>query len=148
MTTFDTGGARAQARGPRDRETGAAGDSGDSGAAVAEFVMVVALLTAVFVSVLQLALVLHVRNTLMDAAAAGARYGALADRTAADGAQRTRSIVSDSLSPSFAENVSAQTFQVAGADGVRIVIDTSFPLMGFLPVAGDLTVRGEALGYD
>lgn len=122
--------------------------SGESGAAVAEFVMVVALLTAVFISVLQLALVLHVRNTLMDAAAAGARYGALADRTAEDGAQRTRGIVAESLSPPFAENVSAATFRVADANGVRVVIETSFPLMGFLPVAGDLTVSGEALGYD
>jgi len=143
MRTFDEDGARVyETRYSRARATG------ESGAAVAEFVMVVALLTAVFISVLQLALVLHVRNTLMDAAAAGARYGALADRTADDGAQRARSIVSESLSPSFAKNVSAHSFRVADAQGVRIVIETGFPLMGFLPVAGDLTVSGEALGYD
>ncbi|GAB3753760.1 hypothetical protein GCM10027591_02470 [Zhihengliuella somnathii] len=110
--------------------------------------MTIALLTAVFLSVLQLALVLHVRNTLMDAAAAGARYGALADRTVSDGALRTTHIVSDSLSPRFAESVSASAISVNGADGVRVEVRTQIPLLGFLPAFGDLTVSGEALGYD
>lgn len=120
----------------------------ERGSAIAEFVMTVALLTAVLLSILQLALVLHVRNTLMDAAAAGARYGALADRTVSDGALRTTQIVSDSLSPRFAESVSATAITANGADGVRVEIRTQFPLLGFLPALGDLTVSGEALGYD
>jgi len=56
----------------------------ERGAAVVDFVMVGALTTVFFLAVVQLALVLHVRNTLIDAAASGARYGTLADRGAGD----------------------------------------------------------------
>jgi len=42
--------------------------------------MVGALLTVLTLSVLQLGLALHIRNTVQDAAAEGARYGALADK--------------------------------------------------------------------
>jgi hypothetical protein len=117
------------------------------GSAVAEFVMVTAVLTAVFVSVLQLALVLHVRNTLLDAAAAGARFGTLADRSPAEGADRTRSIISESLSPRFAEGVTFESTTIGGNAAVRVTVATGFPLMGFLPVAGDLRVHGEAVRY-
>ncbi|WP_331271546.1 TadE/TadG family type IV pilus assembly protein [Zhihengliuella flava] len=120
----------------------------DGGSAVAEFVMTVAVLTAVFLAVLQLALVLHVRNTLMDAASAGARYGALADRTVEEGAMRTADIVSTSLSPRFAEDVSATAISVNGLEGVRVEISTHMPLLGFLPSMGQLNVSGEAVGYD
>ena len=47
-----------------------------------DFVLVGALLTLFFLAIVQLTLVLHVRNTLIDAAASGARYGTLADRSA------------------------------------------------------------------
>lgn len=117
------------------------------GSAVAEFVMVIALLTAVFVSVLQLALVLHVRNTLLDAAAAGARYGTLADRSPAEGAERTRAIIASSLSPALADGVSFESTTVGGSPGVRVTVRTGFPLVGLLPVAGELTVHGEAVRY-
>ncbi|WP_344878325.1 TadE/TadG family type IV pilus assembly protein [Zhihengliuella alba] len=115
---------------------------------MAEFVMVVALLTAVFLSVLQLTLVLHVRNTIMDAAAAGARYGALADRSPADGAARTRAIIGESLSPVFAEDVAARGISRGGLEGLSITVETHVPLIGFLPVAGRMSIDAEALRYD
>jgi hypothetical protein len=121
--------------------------SGQSGSAVAEFVMVVALLTAVFVSVLQVSLVLHVRNTMLDAAAAGARHGTLADRTPADGAQRTRQIISSSLSPAYARNVSYETTTIGGRPGVRIMVSAGMPLIGLVPGIGLLRVHGEAVQY-
>lgn len=40
-----------------------------------------ALTTVLFAGVVQLAVALHVRATLVDCAAEGARYGSLADRT-------------------------------------------------------------------
>ncbi|MGG5751662.1 TadE family protein [Zafaria sp. Z1313] len=120
---------------------------GQDGSAVAEFVMVVALLTAVFLSVVQLALVLHVRNTLVDAAAAGARYGTLADRSPAEGAQRTRDIIGSSLSQAFAHGVSHETGTSGGQPSLRITVDTHLPLIGFLPLFGTLEVHGEAVRY-
>lgn len=109
--------------------------------------MVTALLTAVFISVLQLALVLHVRNTLLDAAATGARYGTLADRSPAEGAERTRGIIAQSLSPRFADGVSFESTTIGGNAAVRVTVATGFPLMGFLPIAGELRVHGEAVRY-
>ena len=63
----------------------------ETGSAVAEFVMVGALLTVLTLSVIQLGLALHIRNTVIDAAAEGARFGSLADNQLADGVARAPS---------------------------------------------------------
>ncbi|MCB1280330.1 MAG: pilus assembly protein, partial [Salinibacterium sp.] len=55
--------------------------------------MVVALLTVLTLSVLQLGFALLIRNTVLDAAAEGARFAALADNTLADGAARATALV-------------------------------------------------------
>src|SRR5215207_3315744 len=68
-------------------------EAGERGSAVVDFVLVGSLLTLFFLAIIQLTLVLHVRNTLIDAAASGARYGTLADRGAADAQERTRSLI-------------------------------------------------------
>ena len=65
----------------------------DAGSAVAESSMVYALLALLFFTVLQGGLIVHTRNVLIDAASAGARFGALADRTPADGAERTAEVI-------------------------------------------------------
>lgn len=78
----------------------------ERGAAVVDFVMVGALTTVFFLAVVQLALVLHVRNTLIDAAASGARYGTLADRGAGDARERTAQLIGVALTPEFARDVS------------------------------------------
>ena len=84
----------------------------DRGSAVVEYVMVAGLVAMIFAATLQLALALHVRNTLIDAAAAGARYGTLADRSPEDGVERTRRIVSGALGPRYAQDVVATTAAV------------------------------------
>ena len=63
----------------------------EHGSAVAEFVMVAALLLFVAMGVFQLGLALYVRNTLISAASEGARYGARADAQPGDGVGRTAS---------------------------------------------------------
>ncbi|WP_306298850.1 TadE/TadG family type IV pilus assembly protein, partial [Cellulomonas iranensis] len=60
----------------------------DAGAAVVDFTLVGGLVVVLFVAVVQLALVQHVRNTCVDAAAEGARYAAHVGRAPADGAAR------------------------------------------------------------
>ena len=59
----------------------------DRGSAVVDFALVGGLVALVFAGVLQLTLAQHVRNTLVDCAAEGARYAALADRTGRDAAE-------------------------------------------------------------
>jgi len=60
-------------------------------------VLVLVVLVPVFLGILQLALVLLVRNTLAAAASEGARYAATLDRSPADGAARTRSQIDGAL---------------------------------------------------
>ena len=59
------------------------------GSAVVDFVLVLVVLVPIFLGILQVALVLLVRNTLASAASEGARYAATLDRGPADGAART-----------------------------------------------------------
>jgi Flp pilus assembly protein TadG len=117
------------------------------GSAVAEFVMVSALLIAVFLAILQLTLALHVRNTLMDAAAAGARYGTLADRGPGDGAGRTQDIIRSALNDRFASNVHATAISIGGSQGVRITVRAGIPLFGMIPFVGEFVVHGESVRY-
>ena len=67
--------------------------SDERGSAVVEVAWVGAILTVVTVSVLQLALALHVRNTVLDSAAEGARFAALADNSAVDGVVRCQNLI-------------------------------------------------------
>lgn len=104
-----------------------------------------ALTTILFAAVVQLTLVLHVRSTMVDCAAEGARYGALADRTPADGAQRTRDLIEMSLHPSFAEQVTANVVVADGVELVEVRATARLPLVGLLGPGGGLTVDGHAL---
>lgn len=104
-----------------------------------------ALTTILFAAVVQLTLVLHVRSTLVDCAAEGARYGALADRTPDDGAQRTRDLIEMSLHPSFAEQVTASVVLRDGVELGEVRAAARLPLVGLLGPGGSLTVDGHAL---
>lgn len=116
----------------------------DRGSALVDFVLVSGLTTVVFLAVLQLGLALHVRSTLVDCVAEGARYGALADRTAADGAVRAVELIEVSLHPRFAQDVTAERVVVDGLDVVRVEATAPLPLVGLIGPA-TLTVDGHAL---
>ncbi len=117
----------------------------DSGAAIVDFVLVGALLTLVFVGIIQLGTVLHVRNTLIDCAAEGARYGAFADRTPADGAERTRDLIRASLASRFAADVRAGHVDVDGVRTVEVRVTAPLPVIGLLGPSGLLTVSGHGV---
>jgi hypothetical protein len=114
------------------------------GSVLAEFVMVAAVLTALTLAVLQLALALHIRNTVLDAAAEGARYAALADSGLDQGAARSRDLITAALGPSYASDVSASYVDVAGQPGVRVRVIAPLPLFGLLGVNRGLEVDGHA----
>jgi Flp pilus assembly protein TadG len=118
----------------------------ERGSAVVEFSLVTVVLTALVLGVLQLGLVLHVRNTLVACAAEGARVAANADRDPADGVAATRALVTSALSADFAGDVTAGT--VAGAGGTRlveVVVVAPLPLMGLLGPDRRLRVVGHAV---
>jgi len=117
----------------------------DAGSAIVDFVLVAGLVTLLFVGVVQLALVQHIRNTLTDCASEGARVGALADRGPADGAARTRELVRMSLAPRYAEDVEADDVVIDGIEMVEVRVTAPLPLVGLLGPGGALTVRGHAV---
>jgi len=119
--------------------------AGERGSALVDFVLVGALTSLIFAAVLQLALIQHVRNTLVDCAAEGARYAALADRGVEEGAERTRALVSAGLSDRYAQEVSARRTQVDGLDVVEVRITAPMPVAGLLGPDRALTVVGHAL---
>jgi hypothetical protein len=116
----------------------------EQGSAVVDFVLVGGLLTMFFLAIIQLTLVLHVRNTLIDAAASGARYGTLADRGAADAEERTRSLITTSINGSFAEEVSTREANVQGTQTLEVTVRAPMPVIGLIGPRGVLEVQGHA----
>jgi hypothetical protein len=117
---------------------------GDDGSAVAEFVMVGGLLTVLTLSVMQLGLALHIRNTVLDAAAEGARYAALADSGLPDGIARTRDLITTAIGPSYAQTVTASYGSYLGHPSAEITVRTPVPLIGLIGIDGGLEVTGHA----
>ncbi len=110
-----------------------------------EFALVGVLLTALFLGVLQLALALHVRNTLRASAAEGARYAANADRTPEHGADVTRQLIRESLADSFARDVSSGFEVVDGVPTVFVQVRAALPVAGLLGPPRAIVVRGHAM---
>lgn len=120
-------------------------DRDDRGSAVVDFALVGGLVALVFAGVLQLTLAQHVRNTLVDCAAEGARYAALADRTSEDGVGRTRQLIASGLSSAYAQDVTARRAVIDGLDVVEVTVVAPLPVAGLVGPAGSLTVAGHAL---
>lgn len=119
-------------------------DSGDRGSAVAEFAMVSALVVLFFLAAFQLGFALYVRNTLIQNAAEGARYGARADASPGMGAQRARELISSSLSSRYARGVSADVVSEGGGQVVRVTVRAPLPILGPFGPSQALEVSGRA----
>ncbi|BCW46142.1 TadE family protein [Arthrobacter sp. StoSoilB5] len=119
-------------------------ESGERGSAVVDFVLVGALLTLFFMAIVQLTLVLHVRNTLIDAAASGAGYGALADRTAADAKARTSELIEMTLNGDFATDVATAETRLDGIRTLEVTVRAPIPVVGLIGPGGFMEVSGHA----
>jgi len=118
---------------------------GEDASAVVDFVLVMVLVIPVVLGVIQVGLVLHVRNTLTAAASEGARYGATIDRTAAEGVERTRLAIRQGLSDRYARDVTAHVSLVAGVEGVVVQVQASVPALGLFGPGVGLSVQGHAV---
>lgn len=116
----------------------------DRGSAPVEFVLVGVLLTLVTLSVLQVAFTLHIRTTLIDAAAEGARFAALADSSLPAGVERSRELITAALGASYAESISAATGAFGGHPVVIITVRSPLPLIGMIGLDETLEVSGRA----
>lgn len=126
-------------RSPSGRER-----AGERGSAPAEFVMVGALLTVLTLSVMQLGLAMHIRNTVLDAAGEGARYAALADNTLADGVNRTRELIATAIGSAYAADITIAESTYLGHPAAVVTVRTPLPLIGLIGIDGALEVSGHA----
>ncbi|MCK5928387.1 TadE/TadG family type IV pilus assembly protein [uncultured Nocardioides sp.] len=115
------------------------------GAAVVDFVLVVVVLVPLVLGVLQVSLVLLVRNTLTAAASDGARYAATVGRGPSDGVARTRDQIAGALTARFAEDVTARVVSVDGTPTVVVTVRASVPALGLGGPGVDLEVDGHAV---
>jgi Flp pilus assembly protein TadG len=116
----------------------------ESGSAVVDFVLVGALLMVIFLAIIQLALVLHVRNTVVDAASSGAWYGSLADRGPQDAQARTQKLIADSLSPEYARDVAVTEEDFRGVRTLKVTVRTPFPVIGLIGPNTTMEISGHA----
>ncbi len=98
-----------------------------------------------FLALIQLALVLHVRNTVADAASSAARYGALADRTAEDAQARAELLMASALGSGFSQEVSATVSSTNGVPVLTVSVTAPLPLLGLLGPGRVLEVSGHAV---
>lgn len=116
----------------------------ERGSSVVDFVLVGALLTALTLAVIQLGVGVYVRNVLHDAAVEGAHYGALADTTVAEGAERARLVITRAIGPAFAEDVTAQSSNELGHPTVEVRVRAALPVLGLIGIPGVLEVSAHA----
>jgi Flp pilus assembly protein TadG len=115
----------------------------DEGSAVVEFLLVGVLLTALTLGVLQLALGLHVRNTLQDAASEGARWASLVGSSPQQGIARTSDLITQAVGTRYAQDVSVRTVTWLGAPAIQITVRTSLPMVGLWGPGPTVEVSGH-----
>lgn len=116
----------------------------DRGSAVVEFVLVAPLLMGIALAVIQVALALHVRTTLISAAAEGARAAAMAGSSQQLGEQRARAVLDGNIASSVIEGIDVGSLSEAGVQYAEVAIRARLPLIGLLG-PGVLNVHGRAI---
>ncbi len=114
----------------------------DRGSAVTDFALVMPLLLLVAMAVVQLVLTMHVRSTMIAAAAEGARAAALAGAQPQAGEVRTREVLAEALGTQTAQ-IQASRIRIAGAPSIRVQVTGNLPLFGLVGPQV-LTVEGHA----
>lgn len=104
--------------------------------------MVAVLIVMIGLLVVQAALIMHTRNTLVDAAVQGAHHAALIGSSPQDGAERAERLVDER----FGAALAAESTAVQAPDGtIRVQVTATLPLVGLFGPSGALSVEGRAL---
>ena len=101
-----------------------------------DVVLVLIPLTILVLAILEVAMVVFVRTTVVDALSEGARVGASADRTPADGAVYASELLGRSLSPAYGAAVAA-----GDGPGGTVEVTATVPV----PVLGVLTLHSVTM---
>lgn len=119
--------------------------AGEAGSAVVDFALVGALVAVVALALLQLALGLHVRNVLIDAAGEGARRAALVGGTTAEAEARVRALAGAALSGDCVQAVEVRRTRAGDLAVVEVRVLAALPVLGLLGPGGGLAVTGHAV---
>lgn len=103
------------------------------------------MLVPLVLGLIQVGLVLHVRNTLVSAATEGARYGATVDRSPADAVVRTRQQIDEALADRFADQVTARRTSTGGVPTVVVEVQADVPPLGLWGPPVHLHVHGHGV---
>lgn len=104
--------------------------------------MVAVLIIMIAVLIIQAALIVHTRNTLVDAAVQGAHHASLVGSGPQDGAVRAEQLISER----FGEHLDAEATAVQEPDGtIRVQVSARLPLLGLYGPAEGITVQGRAV---
>ncbi len=117
----------------------------ERGSAIADFALVSVVLVPLFFGVLQIALVWHVKTTLVSAASEGARYGASYNRTTEDGRQRTAAVIDDVFGADFSDSVSGADKSVNGQPVVEVSVRAQVPVLAFWGPTITVEAQGHAI---
>ena len=110
-----------------------------------DFVLVLLVLLPLVLGILQLALVLHVRNTLASAAAEGARHAAVAGSSAQAGRAKVEELINGALTERFIADVRVRPADVGGAPGYEAVVEADVRVLGIGGPGVHVRVAGHAI---
>lgn len=116
----------------------------DKGSAVVDFVLIMVLLIPLVLGIIQVGLVLHVRNTVTAAVSEGARYAAAANTGPASGAERARRLIRASLDDRYAAGITATVSRRGGRVYNVVRAHLEVPALGLGGPAVQLDVAGHA----
>ncbi|MGO2037361.1 MAG: TadE/TadG family type IV pilus assembly protein [Brevibacterium sp.] len=123
-------------------------EDADSGSAIAEFALIASLLALVLAGALQIGLVIHVRNTVIDSAIAGARQASLADQSPRDGQRLASDLIRVSVGERYAEKVTVTTSRRGQVEIVEVRVTTPLPVIGLWGPAEVWELRGRSIVED
>ncbi len=104
--------------------------------------MVAVLIIMISLMIVQAALIVHTRNTLVDAAVQGAHHASLVGSTPQDGAARAERLIDERFGGGLDVEATAQQ----DADGViSVQVSATLPLVGLFGPAGAMTAQGRAI---
>lgn len=117
----------------------------EDGAAIADFVLVSLVLIPLFLGVVQVGLVLYLRNSAAAAASEGARYGARLDHGPADAVRRAQQQLDGVVGDRFVRGVSARHTELDGVAVVEVRVQLTVPPLGLWGPAVEMELSGHGV---
>lgn len=123
------------------------GPRSSRGSILVEWIAVSVNLTFLFLSILQIGFFLHVKNTIIDSAAEGARMAGLLYATDIDGIELSRKLITSAISAEYARNISIRRT----ANTVTVEVVAPVPIIATMGIPNTLRLHARApieLGLD